>query len=230
MQRASAHKVTTSPCSRWTYLARRATRHRSNAACSGLDGWTLLVANAGITRYASMLESDEALWDLLMNTNLKSAYFGAQAAAQRMIGQSWGGRIMFSSSVAGMRGFPELTIYSITKADLQQMARTIAAELAAHRITVNAVGIGAVLNARNLETDPHYESRWAAHQPTRPSALSIRHYRRGALFALRRRRHDHWPHARCGRRLLAEVSARDLRQRNRRRRMGKPCFGARVGL
>ncbi len=124
-----------------------------------------LVANAGITRYASMLESDEALWDLLMNTNLKSAYFGAQAAAQRMIAQGWGGRIVFSSSVAGMRGFPELSIYSITKAALQQMARTIAAELAAHRITVNAVGIGAVLNARNLETDPHYESRWAHINP-----------------------------------------------------------------
>ncbi len=124
-----------------------------------------LIANAGITRFARMLESDEALWDLLMNTNLKSAYFGAQAAARQMIAQGDGGRIVFSSSVAGMRGFPELSIYGITKAALQQMARTLAAELAAHRITVNAVGIGAVLNARNLETDPGYESRWAQINP-----------------------------------------------------------------
>lgn len=125
----------------------------------------IFAANAGMTINAPFLETDEATWDTLFDLNLKGAYFGAQAAARQMIAQGDGGRIVFSSSVTGMRAFAGLSAYGITKAGLRQMAQLLALELGPHRITVNALGIGAILNERNLADDADYAAHWAATNP-----------------------------------------------------------------
>lgn len=126
----------------------------------------IFVANAGLTRWSPLLEADEAMWHELVDLNLKGSFFGAQAAARRMVQQGGGGRIVFSSSVTGVRAVPEAPIYSITKAALRHMAVVFAEELGGHHITANALGIGATLNERNLANEPDYAERWAGVVPT----------------------------------------------------------------
>ncbi len=125
----------------------------------------ILAANAGLTIATPFLETSEAHWDTVADLNMKGSFFGAQAAARQMIAQSGGGRIVFSSSVTGVQACRNLGAYGITKAALRHMAKVLAVELGAHRITVNALGIGATLNERNLRDDPEYEAHWDALVP-----------------------------------------------------------------
>jgi NAD(P)-dependent dehydrogenase (short-subunit alcohol dehydrogenase family) len=133
----------------------------------------IFVANAGITMWGPFLEVEEALWDTVVDLNLKGSFFGAQAAARQMVAQrkaapddSYGGRIVFSSSVTGVVALPNCSPYAVTKAGLRHMAQVLALELGPHAITVNALGIGATVNERNLRDDPDYEAHWAGITPT----------------------------------------------------------------
>lgn len=135
---------------------------RAVAAFGRLD---IFAANAGLTRYASFLEFDEATYDTVMDLNLKGSFFGAQAAARQMVRQGTPGSIVFSSSVTGMMAFPRGSAYGTTKAALRHLARCLALELGPHRIAVNALGIGAILNARNLNDDPRFAERWGTVTP-----------------------------------------------------------------
>jgi len=132
----------------------------------------VFVANAGVTVRAPFLETDEATWDTALDLNLKGAYFGAQAAARQMASQrgaapddAYGGRIVFSSSVNALVAIPENSAYAVSKAALAHLATVLAVELGAHGITVNALAIGATVNARNLEEDADYAARWAEVTP-----------------------------------------------------------------
>jgi 3-oxoacyl-[acyl-carrier protein] reductase len=134
----------------------------------------IFVANAGLTMWGPFLEVDAATWDSVVDLNLKGSFFGAQAAARQMVAQraanpgEWdGGRIVFSSSVTGVVALPNCSPYAITKAGLRHMATVLALELGPYGITVNALGIGATMNERNLRDDPNYEAHWAGVTPTR---------------------------------------------------------------
>lgn len=126
----------------------------------------IFAANAGITRWRPFLETDELLWDDVVNLNLKGSYFSAQAAARQFVAQGEGGRIVFTSSVTGLRAAGSGSVYAITKAGLRHMALTLAVELGPHGVTVNALALGATLNERNLADDPAYETHWASVIPT----------------------------------------------------------------
>jgi 3-oxoacyl-[acyl-carrier protein] reductase len=125
----------------------------------------VFIANAGVTIFARMLETDEAQYDTVFDLNVKGSYFGAKAAAKQMIKQGEGGRIVFSSSVAGIRSPAGLSAYSITKAALRQMAKVVSAEVSQFGIRVNAIGIGAVVNERNVKIQPDYAEAWARINP-----------------------------------------------------------------
>ena len=120
----------------------------------------VFAANAGLTIARPFLETTEQDWDTVANLNMKGSYFGAQAAARQMIQQGQGGRIIFSSSVTGVRACAGMSAYGISKAALRHMAKVLALELAPHQITVNALGIGAILNDRNRGDNPEYERDW----------------------------------------------------------------------
>jgi 3-oxoacyl-[acyl-carrier protein] reductase len=64
-----------------------------------------------------------------------------------------------------MRAGLELSAYGVTKAGLRFMARALGLELGRHGITVNAIGIGATLNERNMQIDPDYDTHWASANP-----------------------------------------------------------------
>ncbi len=134
--------------------------------CVALHGrLDLFIANAGVTIFAPMLETSEKQYDTVFDLNVKGSYFSARAAARQMIRQGEGGCIVFSSSVAGIRSPAGLSAYSITKAALRQMAKVVSAEVSPFGIRVNAVGIGAVVNERNLKIQPDYAEAWARINP-----------------------------------------------------------------
>jgi len=132
-----------------------------NAFADQHGGLDVVVANAGITRYVPFLEGTPDVFDRLTGVNLRGTYFTAQAAAKRMIAAGKPGRILLTSSVVGLRAFPNFSIYSMTKAAIQMLAKSLALELGAYGITVNAIVPGATLTERVVREDPHFESNWA---------------------------------------------------------------------
>lgn len=121
----------------------------------------VVVANAGITHYVEFLNCTPDVFDRIVAVNLRGSYFLAQAAARNMAGNGIAGRILLMSSVVGLRAFQNFSVYSMTKAALQMLARSLALELGAYGITVNAISPGATLTERTQRDDPNYAENWA---------------------------------------------------------------------
>ena len=104
----------------------------------------ILVNNAGASpAINSVLESDERLWDTIMNLNLKGAYFVSQAVAKIMVKQG-GGKIINIASVDGFNPEPGVSIYSISKAGMRMITRAFASELISYNIQVNTIAPGPI--------------------------------------------------------------------------------------
>ena len=121
-------------------------------AAADLGGLDILVNNAGIRRRAPALEVTEADWDAVLDTNLKGAFFCAQAAARLMIPQGFG-RIIGISSQFAVVGAPHRAAYCASKAGLANLTRVLALEWAQYGITVNAIGPGPTTTPGLLEAD-----------------------------------------------------------------------------
>ena len=101
----------------------------------------ILVNNAGITRDNLALSISEADFDAVLDTNLKGAFCCCKAAYRPMMRQRYG-RIINMSSVVGLRGNAGQANYSASKAGLIGLTKSLAKELAARKVTVNAVAPG----------------------------------------------------------------------------------------
>lgn len=110
---------------------------------SSLGGIDILVNNTGIIRFSQVVDMPEADWDLIIRTNLKSAFLCSQQAAKRMIQQGGGGRIISVSSIHAVLSEPNCGHYTAAKGGIEAFSRTLATELAPHRITVNYLRPGA---------------------------------------------------------------------------------------
>jgi NAD(P)-dependent dehydrogenase (short-subunit alcohol dehydrogenase family) len=99
----------------------------------------ILVNNAGISRQARLEEVTEDDYDDVMDTNLKGAFFMAQAAARQMIAHHIEGRIVNIASIAGLRALGQLGTYSMSKAAMVQMTHSMAREWGRHGINTNAI-------------------------------------------------------------------------------------------
>ncbi|WP_197683847.1 SDR family NAD(P)-dependent oxidoreductase [Pandoraea faecigallinarum] len=104
----------------------------------------VLVNNAGVERRAPFLDVTEADYDLVMNVNLKGAFFLTQAFVKHLRDTKRGGRIVNVSSVHEELPFPHFTSYCASKGGMKMMMRNLAIELAPLGITVNNVAPGAV--------------------------------------------------------------------------------------
>jgi len=118
-------------------------------AFGSLDIW---VNNAGIETRTSILDTTESDYDKVMQVNLKSAFFGTQAAAKQMIKQGNGGRIINITSVHEDWPMPGNTPYCLSKGGMRMLTRTAGIELAKHNILVVGLGPGAVATPINLST------------------------------------------------------------------------------
>jgi glucose 1-dehydrogenase len=112
----------------------------------------ILVNNAGIETRTSVLNTTEQQYEKVLAINLKSAFFGTQLAAQQMIKQGGGGRIINITSVHEDWPMPGNTAYCLSKGGMRMLTRTAGVELAPHNILVVGVGPGAVATPINLST------------------------------------------------------------------------------
>jgi NAD(P)-dependent dehydrogenase (short-subunit alcohol dehydrogenase family) len=114
--------------------------HATEDAARALGGLDILVNNAGVEEVRSSLEVDEALWDKIVDTNLKGAFFCAQAGARLM--QASGGAILNICSLTSFVGVPTAVPYGSSKTGLLGMTRALSAEWAPLGIRVNAIAPG----------------------------------------------------------------------------------------
>jgi 3-hydroxybutyrate dehydrogenase len=103
----------------------------------------LLVVNAGIAESAPFHKMTRESWDRIIATNLTAAFDCAQAALPDLL-KSENGRLVFVASVASLRGVPYAAHYAASKHGLLGLARSLAAEFAKTKLTVNAVCPGYV--------------------------------------------------------------------------------------
>jgi 3-oxoacyl-[acyl-carrier protein] reductase len=111
------------------------------------DPVDILVNNAGsLVARVCLAEYTEDLFDRVMNLNVKSVWFIAQAVAPRMIEKGSGVIVNLSSIAARNGGGPGATIYSAAKAAVSAVTKGLAKELAPKGVRVNAVSPGTVDN------------------------------------------------------------------------------------
>jgi glucose 1-dehydrogenase len=123
-----------------------------NAAVEKFGRVDVMVNNAGVETRTSVLNTTEQQYEKVLAINLKSAFFGTQLAAQQMIKQGGGGRIINITSVHEDWPMPGNTAYCLSKGGMRMLTRTAGVELAPHNILVVGVGPGAVATPINLST------------------------------------------------------------------------------
>jgi 2-deoxy-D-gluconate 3-dehydrogenase len=102
----------------------------------------ILVNNAGLIRRADATDFTEADWDAVIDVNLKSAFFLAQAAGNQMLKQATGGKIINIASMLSYQGGIRVASYTASKSGLAGLTRLLANEWAAKGINVNAIAPG----------------------------------------------------------------------------------------
>jgi len=127
-----------------------------NEAVAALGQLDLLVNNAGVERNAPFWEVTEADYDFVLNTNLKGAFFAAQAFVKHLQGRKAPGKIINISSVHEELPFPHFTAYCLSKGGMKMLCRNLSIELAPFGITINNVAPGAIETPINtaLLNDP----------------------------------------------------------------------------
>ena len=103
----------------------------------------ILVNNTGVIRFSKIVDMPEEDWDFILRTNLKSVFLCSQQAARQMIKQGGGGRIIAISSIHAVLSEPNCGHYTTAKGGIESFCRTLATELAPHKITVNYIRPGA---------------------------------------------------------------------------------------
>jgi (+)-trans-carveol dehydrogenase len=99
----------------------------------------ICVANAGVVALKKSWETPEQTWDDVIGINLKGVWNSVRACIPAMIEQATGGAIVITSSVAGLKGYPNTSAYSAAKSGCIGLMQSMAGELAEYNIRVNTV-------------------------------------------------------------------------------------------
>jgi len=158
--RAGGASVSTFTCDVRSWDQVRALAAHAVSAHGTLDIW---VNNAGIGSIMKpLLSLQPEDWTTVIDVNLTGAFFGLRAAAEVMVGQKRGGRIINIASQAAKSGFAHAQAYTASKHGLVGLVRSAAFELGPHGITVNNVcpnhvttGLGAWQNEYFAEVTGH---------------------------------------------------------------------------
>lgn len=136
-----------------------------------LDAFVNNAANLGVGK--SVLNSSEDDWDAVINANSRAAFFGSQEAVRLM---KDGGSIVFISSCHAVKSVPARALYTISKAALGGMVRSLAVELGCLGIRANAILAGAVRTDRwDMLTEDEVaarRARWPAGKESSPEDIA----------------------------------------------------------
>jgi NAD(P)-dependent dehydrogenase (short-subunit alcohol dehydrogenase family) len=122
-----------------------------------LGGLDVLVNSAGILKSGNLEATSLELWDEMMNINVRSVFHLMKLATPHL--EQSKGNIVNLSSVTGLRSFPGVLAYCVSKAAVDQLTRCAALELAPKGIRVNAVNPGVVISGLHRSggmTDENY--------------------------------------------------------------------------
>ena len=143
-----------------------------DAAFSAIHAWIgtapdVLVNNAGVQTWASLLDLEEADWDRVIRTNLKGCFLNTQAAARQMVAAGRPGRIINIGSGCNQNPFLNLVDYTASKGGIEMLTKSAAVELGPHGITVNCVAPGSIETERTKLEAPNYARDWSRITPLR---------------------------------------------------------------
>ncbi|WP_369941797.1 2-dehydro-3-deoxy-D-gluconate 5-dehydrogenase KduD [Xanthomonas medicagonis] len=121
---------------------------------AGLGRLDILVNNAGLIRRADAVDFSEQDWDDVMNVNIKSAFFMAQAAGRHFIAQGRG-KIINIASMLSFQGGIRVPSYTASKSGIAGITRLLANEWGAKGVNINAIAPGymATDNTAQLRAD-----------------------------------------------------------------------------
>ena len=127
-------------------ITREADAERAlNEAVNRLGGLDVLVNAAGILKSGDISQTSLPLWDEMLNVNLRAVFHLMQLAVPHL--KASRGNIVNVSSVTGLRAFPGVLAYCVSKAGVDQLTRCAALELAPFGVRVNAVNPGVVVTS-----------------------------------------------------------------------------------
>ncbi len=133
-----------------------------DAALAAIDPLDVAIGNAGVVDSAPFLAITPEQWQAHLDVNLTGCFNVGQAAARLMVERGRPGRIIFTGSWVQEVPWPEIAAYSASKAGVRMLARSMARELAPHKILVNVIAPGIVyagLARHQMETEPQYARR-----------------------------------------------------------------------
>jgi 3-oxoacyl-[acyl-carrier protein] reductase len=132
------------------------------AECGRID---ILAANAGIYPSTELAAIDDAVWDQVMDVNVKGAVRVVQACMPPMVSRHYG-RIVLTSSITGpVTGQPGFAHYGASKAAMLGFMRSAACELATSGVTINAVLPGNVATPGFASTSEEHQRRMLSSIP-----------------------------------------------------------------
>jgi NAD(P)-dependent dehydrogenase (short-subunit alcohol dehydrogenase family) len=135
-------------------------------AIGTLGGVDVLVNNAGILRFAPLLEITADEWDEMFAINTRSMLLGIQAAARSMIAEGTRGRIINMASMGGKLGAANQAHYAASKAAVISLTQVAAKELGPHGINVNCICPGYVLTEMGAATrTEEMVAEWSSMSP-----------------------------------------------------------------
>lgn len=126
----------------------------------------VLINNAGIAKLQMFQDVTEEDWNEIIDTNLKSAFYASQEVLQSMIHKKKG-LIINISSMWGQVGASCETVYSISKAGIDAMTKSLAKELGPSNIRVNSISPGVIDTEMNSKIDEHIKNQIKDETPLR---------------------------------------------------------------
>ena len=140
--------------------------HAQAAAWAGTAP-SVMVCNAGVQTWSTLVDLKVEDWDRVMATNLRGLFLNTQAAARAMIAAGIPGSIITLGSGCNKHAFPRLVDYTTSKGGVEQFTKVAAVELGPHGIRVNCIAPGAIETERTKAEAPDYAATWSPVTPLR---------------------------------------------------------------